>query len=166
MFLMFIVARSIHQQVSKCLQIRKAYYYYCLENTYIVIKTVLKEGYIIGRNILRHSSLGLYNHFNTHEAECHDMIFHIICHINMYRRSLLCACVCLNIFPVNVRIMPALIHPYFPLSISCAIPCQTDGQSSEWANFFHPPYFIKLYSMLAYFPTHMSMKPERLINTI
>ena len=29
----------------------------------------------MGRNVLRHASLGLYNHFNTHEAEYHDTIF-------------------------------------------------------------------------------------------
>ena len=58
---------------------QKKYNYYCLENIHIVTNTVLKEGYIMGRNILRHASLGLYNHFDTHEAEYHDMIFNRCC---------------------------------------------------------------------------------------
>ena len=45
MFLVFIVARSMHQEVTKCLQIRKAYNYYCSENTHIVTHTVLKQGW-------------------------------------------------------------------------------------------------------------------------
>ena len=53
---------------------QKKYNYYCLENIHPVTNTVLKEGYIMDRNILRHASLGLYNHFDTHEAEYHDMI--------------------------------------------------------------------------------------------
>ena len=31
----------------------------------------------MGRNILRHASLGLYNYFDTHEAEYHNTIFHL-----------------------------------------------------------------------------------------
>ena len=74
MFLVFIVARSMHQRITKRLKIRKAYNYYCLENTHIVTNTVLKVGYIMGHNPLRHASFGLYNHFDTHEAQHHDMI--------------------------------------------------------------------------------------------
>ena len=44
---------------------QKACNYYCLENTQIVTNIVLKEGYIMGCNLLRHPSLGLYNHFDT-----------------------------------------------------------------------------------------------------
>ena len=44
MFLVFIVVRSMHQQVTNCLQIRKAYNYYCSQNTHTVTHTVLKEG--------------------------------------------------------------------------------------------------------------------------
>ena len=29
----------------------------------------------MGRNLLRHASLGLYNHFDSHEAEYCDIIF-------------------------------------------------------------------------------------------
>ena len=75
MFLVFIVITSMHQRVTKRLKIRKANNYYCLENTHSVTNTVLKEGYIMGRNLLRNASFGLYNHFNTHEAQHHNMIF-------------------------------------------------------------------------------------------
>ena len=67
------------------------------------------------RNILRHALLGLYNHFDTHEPEYHDTIFnhcsdtYIVIYINIYQ----CVRVCVNIFPVNIQIMP--IYPYFPL---------------------------------------------------
>ena len=69
MFIVFIVARSMHQKVTKYLQSEK-YNYYCLENIHIITNTVPKEGYIMGHNILRHASLGLYNHFDTHDAGC------------------------------------------------------------------------------------------------
>ena len=67
--------RSMHQQVTKCLKIRKAYN--CLENTHFITYSVHTKGRlytIMGPNILRHASLDLYNHFNTHEAEYHDTI--------------------------------------------------------------------------------------------
>ena len=51
MFKVFIVARRMHQQVTKYLQIRKKYNYYCLEYTHIDINTVLEEGYIMGRDM-------------------------------------------------------------------------------------------------------------------
>ena len=50
---------------------QKKYNCYCLENIHIVTNTVLKEGYIMGHNILRHASLVLYNHFDTHKTEYH-----------------------------------------------------------------------------------------------
>ena len=75
MFPVFIIVRSMHQQVTKCLQIRRGYNYFCSETTQIVTNTVLKEGLIMGRNLLRHASLSLYNHFDTHETQHHDTIF-------------------------------------------------------------------------------------------
>ena len=71
MFLVFIIARSMHQQVTKCLRIRKVYDYYCSENTHIVTNTVLKEGQIMSCNLLKYA----YNHFDTHETLHHDTIF-------------------------------------------------------------------------------------------
>ena len=44
-------------------------------HTLLPLNTVLKEGLIMGRNLLRHASLSLYNHFDTHEAQHHDTIF-------------------------------------------------------------------------------------------
>ena len=79
---------------------QKIYNYYCLENTHIVTNTVLKEDYIMGRNILRHASLGLHNHFDTHEAEYHDTIFNHCCDtciaisICMCVHVCVCVCVC------------------------------------------------------------------------
>ena len=101
MFIVLIVARSMHQQVTKCLQIRKIQ---CLQNIHIVTNTALNEGYIMGCNILR-QALGLYNHFNTHEAEYHDTIFNHCC--DMYIAISMCVCcvlvsVCVNIYSVNI----------------------------------------------------------------
>ena len=95
MFLVFIIARSIHQQVTKCLRIRKVYNYYCSENTHIVTHTVLKEGYIMGYNLLKHA----YNHFDTHETLHHDTIFNHCIDRLPYRYvlqipSLCLCCVC------------------------------------------------------------------------
>ena len=46
----------------------------------------------MGCNLLKHA----YNHFDTQETLHHDTIFNhpvlIDCHIDMYRRSLVCAC--------------------------------------------------------------------------
>ena len=39
----------------------------------------------MGRNLLRHASLSLYNYFNTHEAQHHDMIFNHRIDILPYR---------------------------------------------------------------------------------
>ena len=75
MFLVFIIPRSMHQQVTKCLRIRKAYNYYCSENTHIVTNTVLKEGEIRGCSILKLA----YDHFDTHETPHYNTIFnHLI----------------------------------------------------------------------------------------
>ena len=57
MFLVLIVKQKInmHQLATKCLQIRNTYGYDCLhsvENTHIVTYTVLKEGYIMGYNLV------------------------------------------------------------------------------------------------------------------
>ena len=93
MFIVFTVARNMHQQVTKCLQIRKIQYHHCLENIHIVTNTVLKEGYIMGCNILRHASLSLHNHFNTHEAEYHNTIFNHCCDTYI-AISIVCVCVC------------------------------------------------------------------------
>ena len=114
MFIVFIVARSMHQQVTKCLKIRKIQYYYCLENIHIVTNTALNKGYIMGCSILR-QSLGLYNHFDTHEAEYHDTIFNHCS--DMYIAISMCVCVhvCVNMFSVNIQIIP--INPYFPLQL-------------------------------------------------
>ena len=57
----------------------------------------------MGRNLSRHASLSLYNHFDNHEAQYHiqySITILIYCHIDMYRRSILCAmharaCVCM-----------------------------------------------------------------------
>ena len=83
---------------------QKKYNYYCLENTHIVTNTVPKEGYIMGRNILRHASLSLYNHFDTHEAEYHDTIFNHCSDTYIAISICICVCVrvCVNIFPVNI----------------------------------------------------------------
>ena len=119
MFLVFIVARSVDQRVTKCLKIRKAYNYYCLENTHFVTNTVLKEGYIIGRYLLRHASFGLLTILILMKHSImirYSITLVIYCHIDMHCRSLLCVP---EYFSVNVQIMP--IHPYFPLSISCTI---------------------------------------------
>ena len=35
-----------------------------------------KIGYIVGRNLLRHASLGLYNHFDTHGTQHHNTILY------------------------------------------------------------------------------------------
>ena len=40
-----------------------------------VTNSVLKVCYMLGHNLLRHASLGLYNHFDTHEAQHHNTIF-------------------------------------------------------------------------------------------
>ena len=92
MFIAFIVARSMHQQITKGLKIRKTQYYYCLENIHIVTNTVLNEGYIMGCNILR-QALGLYNHFDTHEAEYHDTIFSHCCDTYIAISMYVCVCV-------------------------------------------------------------------------
>ena len=81
---------------------QKKYNHYCLENTYIVTNTVLKERYIMGRNILRNASFGLYNHFDTHEAEHHDTIFNHCSDTYIAISICMCMHVCLNIFPVNI----------------------------------------------------------------
>ena len=44
--------------------------YYCSENTHIVTNTVLKKV-----KFLRHASLSLCNHFDTHKAQHHDTVF-------------------------------------------------------------------------------------------
>ena len=54
---------------------QKSIQLFCSETTQIVTNTVLKEGLIMGRNLLRHASLSLYNHFDTHETQHHDTIF-------------------------------------------------------------------------------------------
>ena len=50
-------ASASHQMPAnqKSIQIRTYYY---LENAHIVTNTVLKEGYIMGHNLLTHASLG------------------------------------------------------------------------------------------------------------
>jgi len=63
---------------------QKKYNYYCLENTYIITNIILKEGYRMGHNILRHASLGQYNYFDTHEAEYHYAIFNHCCDMYSY----------------------------------------------------------------------------------
>ena len=104
MFIVFIVARSMHQQVTKCLQIRKMQYYYCLENIHIVTNTALNEGYIMGCSILR-QALGLYNHFDTHEAEYHDTIFNHC--FDTYIAISMCVCARVRqYFSVNIQIIP------------------------------------------------------------
>ena len=85
MFLVFIIARSVHEQVTKFIQSGKAYNYYCSENTHIVTNTLLKEGYVMGCNLLKHALLSLYNHFDTREAQHHDMIFNHCVDILPYR---------------------------------------------------------------------------------
>ena len=42
----------------------------------------------MGCNLLNHA----YNHFNTHEMIRNSITILIDCHINMYCRSLVCAC--------------------------------------------------------------------------
>ena len=119
MSIVFIVARSMHQQVTKCLQIRKDNYY-CLENTYIVTNTVLKEGYIMGHDILRHASLGLYNHFDTHEAEYHDTIFNHCS--DMYITISICICMCVCLYKYFSCQYPNNANPsIFSSVISCTI---------------------------------------------
>ena len=51
MFLVFIIAASASHQLPAN---QKSIHYYCLENTHIAsgTKTVLKEGYIIGHNLM------------------------------------------------------------------------------------------------------------------
>ena len=79
MLLVFIVATSMHQQVAKSLQIRKAYIiiaWNCLENTtytHIATNTELKE-VILWAASLRYG-LTLYNHIDTREALHHDTTF-------------------------------------------------------------------------------------------
>ena len=46
----------------------------------------------MGCNILRHASLGLYNHFDTHKAEYRDTIFNKCC--DTYIAISICVCVC------------------------------------------------------------------------
>ena len=98
---------------------QKKYNYYCLESTYIVTNTVLKEGYRMDHNILRHASLGLDNHFDTHEAEYHDTIFDHCCdtyiaiHINMH----VCVCMCKYFSCQYLNANPSI----FSTIISCAI---------------------------------------------
>ena len=91
----------MHQQFTKCLKIRKIQYY-CLENIHIVTNTVLNEGYIMGCNILR-QALGLYNHFDTHEAEYYSTyLITVVIRTLPYRcvcvRVCVCARVCVNSF--------------------------------------------------------------------
>ena len=94
---------------------QKKYNYYCLENTHIVTNTVLKEGYIMGHNILRHASLGLYNHFDILMKQSITVryLITVVIRILQYPYVSVCGCMSVNIFPVNIQIMP--IHPYFPL---------------------------------------------------
>ena len=62
----------------------------------------------MGYNLLRHASFNLYNNFNTHEAEYHDTIFNYCSDALRYMYVRMCvrvcerACVCLNIFLVNI----------------------------------------------------------------
>ena len=89
MFLVFIVARSMHQQVTKCLKIRKAYY---LENIHFVTNTVLKEGYIMGHNLLRQHHLAYItiSILMKHSIMIRYSITVVIyCHIDKHCRSLL-----------------------------------------------------------------------------
>ena len=65
--------------------------YYCLENTYIVTNTALKEGYKMDHSILRYASFGVNNHFDTHEAEHHDTH---CCDMNIAISICMCVCVC------------------------------------------------------------------------
>ena len=67
----------------------------------------------MGCNILR-QALGLYNHFDTHEAEYHDTIFNHCC--DTYIAISMYVGVCARVhkyFCVNIQIIP--IHPNFPL---------------------------------------------------
>ena len=120
MFIVFIVARSCISKSPNACKSEK-YNYYCLENTYIVINTVLKEGYRMGHNILRHASLGLYNHFNTREVEYHDTIFNHCCDMHIVISICMCVCICVCKYfscqyPNNAN--PSI----YSTVISCAIP--------------------------------------------
>ena len=48
----------------------------------------------MGRNILTHASLGLYNHFDTHDTEYHDAIFNHCCDTYIAISICMCVCVC------------------------------------------------------------------------
>ena len=39
-----------------------------------VTNRILKVGYMLGHNLWRHTSLGLYSHFDTHEAQHHNTV--------------------------------------------------------------------------------------------
>ena len=102
------------------------------------------------------------------------IILHIwYCHINMHCRSLLFVPEYFSSqYPNNAN--PSIFSTVNKLhsmlcSCVCVCLCRTDGQSSEFANVFHPLHFhhtiIKVYNACAHLPTHMSMKPETLINS-
>ena len=99
---------------------QKKYNYYCLENTYIVTNTVLKEGYRMGHNILRHASLGLYNHFDTHEAEYHDTIFNHCCDMYIAISICMCVCVCVSKY-FSCQYLNNANPSIFSTVISCTI---------------------------------------------
>ena len=102
----------MHQQVTKYLQIKNTIYF--LENIHIVTNTVLKEGYIMGHNILRHALLGLHNHFDTHEAEYHNMIFNH--YSDTYIAISICICVCVCVYKYCSCQYPNNANPsIFPL---------------------------------------------------
>ena len=50
----------------------------------------------MGRNLLRHASLNLYNHFDTHETQHHDTIFNHRIDILPYRYVLQIPTVCVR----------------------------------------------------------------------
>ena len=74
----------------------------------------------MGRNLLSHASLGLYNHFDTHEAEYH--VITVVIRILPYRYvcarvsniMFLCTCVVCIVQNVDWVIHEALVKSLYP----------------------------------------------------
>ena len=73
----------------------------------------------MGYNLLRHASLGLYNHFNTHEAEYHDTIFNHCSDVFPYRY------VC--VYSTKCWLGEALVKSLYPPYIWKGRPWQTEN---------------------------------------
>ena len=108
----------------------------------------------------------------------------IYCHVNMHCRSLRYAsqiptvCMCVpeyfsSQYPNNAN--PSIFSTvnklhYTLCSFVHVCLCRTDGQLSEFANVIHPLFFSPYYHqtiqrVCTFAYTHMSMKPETLINS-